>query len=76
MTAVLATEAQVVLRAGSVFADAHPRFAETGPYRILDSRWLPSTLDGPLVLRTLIDSVAHPGTPHWVGDDDFDVISS
>lgn len=74
MTAVLATEAQVTLRTGSAFTDAHPRFAESGPFRILDSRWLPSTFDGPLVLRTLIDSVALPGNPHWVGDEDFDVI--
>jgi hypothetical protein len=75
MTAVLATEVQATLRAGSVFADAHPRFAETGPFRILDSRWLPSTFDGPLVLRALIDSVGTPGNPHWVCDEDIDVIS-
>ena len=75
MTAVLATEAQVTLRTGSVFTDAHPRFAETGPFRILDSRWLPSTFGGPLVLRTLIDSITTPGDPHWVCDEDIDVIS-
>ncbi len=76
MTAVLATEVQVTLRAGSAFTDAHPRFADTGPFRILDSRTVPSTFHGPLVQRTLIDSVAFPGAPHWVGEDDFDVISS
>ncbi|WIE81101.1 hypothetical protein [Curtobacterium sp. MCSS17_016] len=74
MTAALATEVQVTLRAGSVFTEAHPRFAGSGPFRILTSRMLPGTFDGPLVMRTLIDSVAAPGTPHWVGDDDFDVI--
>jgi hypothetical protein len=76
MTAALATEVQVTLRAGSAFTDAHPSFATTGPFRILDSRWLPGTFDGPLVLRTLIDSVATPGFPHWVCDDDITTISS